>query len=148
MNKIAFLTLLVFSLISCSSNEDSKNDALVSDSVPATALDSLQDQIVSDYDLSGIDAEHVKEFAENLILIEKKDGIQWDFCKCVIKNAEVDKVLKSDDLTDLQTDSLLTRLDFIEVKCQAYLIHNMQVTPDQRAAHEKKVRDCLNEAKQ
>jgi hypothetical protein len=146
------MRLLLFSicvsilLVACSSNEEGKAPVVEVESYGDATVDSLVGEIESDYDMSDIDPDQRQEFAENLIKIEKEDGIQWDFCKCVVKNDSLDKAFKQDGLSDLRVDDLMKRLDFIEIKCQAYLIQNTQITPDQRADHEKKVQDCLKEA--
>ena len=138
-------------LFSCS--EDStveKNDK----DDPKTDTLSLEDplendtlDIKSDYTMDNVDPKERKEFKENLAQIEKKHGVQWDFCECVGTNDSINSALQTPDLPDAKLDKLLDRLTTVEEKCQAFLVQNPNQTPDERARHEKKVRDCLRAAK-
>ena len=109
------------------------------DSLTATS-DSLH--IKSNMDMSLINPEDRVEFLKNLAEIEKKHGQQWNFCKCVIKNDSINKAFMN-ELSDAAFDKLSLRFDVIDAKCKAFLAQNPNQTPDDRARHEKKVRDCL-----
>lgn len=106
----------------------------------------LDEQIVSDYDVSDMKPSESIEFKENLIKIEKKHGVQWGFCACVIKNDSINKAFES-NLSDEEFDRLAIRLDEIDEKCKAFRVQNPNQTPEERADHEKKVKDCLQEFK-
>lgn len=108
-------------------------------------LDTLK--IKSDYSMGTVDVKERKEFRENLVKIEKKHGVQWDFCSCVVANDSINNVLKVANLPDSKLDKLLDRLTTVVEKCQAFLVQSPDRTPDERARHEKKVRDCLRAAK-
>ena len=118
--------------------------------VNPTYEDTLQAQrdslkIQSEYDMETVDKKHQKEFMENLAHIEKEFGQQWDFCTCVVKNDSIDKAFKK-DLSDAEFDRVAARFDVIEKKCKAFLVQSPNQTPDERQAHNKKVRDCLKAA--
>ena len=102
--------------------------------------------IVSDYDISAVDADNVEGFKENLVKIEKKFGVQWDFCTCVVKGDSLNEAFKNPDLPDTEFNALYERLDFIDEKCKAFKIQNSSKTPEERAAHEKEVKKCLKAA--
>ena len=86
------------------------------------------------------------ELQESIAKIEKKYGEQWDFCDCVVKGDSINKAFSKPNLPDAEFDRLAKRFDEIDVKCQAFRIQDASRTPEQRAAHEKKVRKCLKEA--
>ena len=102
-------------------------------------------EIKSDYDLSTVEAKDLEEFKENLAIIEKKHGEQWDFCTCVVKNDSINKAFMG-DVSDEEFDRLSDRFDVIDQHCKAFLTQSSSVTPEERAIHEKKVRKCLKEA--
>jgi hypothetical protein len=142
-----FLTLIL--IVSCKS--DPKPPKLVksddSDTTNMVGLDSLDTvPLISDYKLTDVDPKLRAEFRKSLVKIEAEHGIQWDFCTCIVKNDSLNKALQKPNLPDKQFDILLTRSDTIEQRCQAFLAQNVDITPDQRALHEKKVRDCLRAA--
>lgn len=150
MHKLLYLLGFSF-LIACSggdSNEAGDKDNFDKDSLSSKDVyegDTLT--IKSDYKLDNVDAKERKEFRENLAQIEKKHGVQWDFCTCVVANDSINKALQIPNLSDAKLDKLLDRLTTVEEKCQAFLVQNPNVTPEERARHEKKVRDCLRAAK-
>ena len=149
MHKILFIFGLI-SLVSCGSDKESDQDADKNgkDSLDLTEMDELDTlDIKSDYSMGTVDVKERKEFRQNLVKIEKKHGIQWDFCSCVVANDSIDRVLKVANLPDSKLDKLLERLTVVEEKCQAFLVQSPDRTPDERARHEKKVRDCLKAAK-
>ena len=147
MNKLLFI-ITVFTVLSCSSNWDSpEGDTLACDTLMEKDLekDSLDEQIISDYDMSTVDKKNSKEFKENLVKIEKQFGEQWGFCDCVIKNDSINKAF-SKQVSDTEFDRLSERFDEIDQKCKAFLAQNPSTTPEDRAKHEKKVKKCLKEA--
>lgn len=82
-----------------------------------------------------------QEQKENHARIEKKYGVQWDFCTCVTANDSINKAFEK-SLTDPQAEKLMVRWEFIENKCKEFLT-NPNTTPEERAIHEKKVKKCL-----
>ena len=149
MYKILFIFSL-FLIVSCGSDTSADADANKDDKdsldlADGEELDTLN--IKSDYSMGTVDAKERKEFRENLVKIEQKHGVQWDFCTCVVANDSINTVLKVANLPDSKLDKLLDRLTVVEEKCQAFLVQSPDRTPDERARHEKKVRDCLKAAK-
>lgn len=117
----------------------------------ATAKDTLNAKkdslhIESDYDLETVDPKHREEFLENMAKIEKEYGQQWDFCTCIVKNDSVQNAIMDESLTDAQFDALFNRSEFIDGKCQAFLVQSLSQTPEERFEHKKKVDACLKEA--
>jgi hypothetical protein len=86
------------------------------------------------------------ELQESIAKIEEKYGEQWDFCDCVVKGDSINKAFSKPNLPDAEFDRLAARFDVIDEKCQAFRIQDANRTPEQRAAHEKKVRKCLRDA--
>ncbi|MEN9997901.1 MAG: hypothetical protein RI922_891 [Bacteroidota bacterium] len=86
------------------------------------------------------------ELQESIAKIEEKYGEQWDFCDCVIKGDSINKAFSKPNLPDAEFDRLAKRFDEIDEKCQAFRIQDANRTPEQRAAHEKRVRKCLRDA--
>lgn len=136
-------------MISCKSNgenpSDTSNDT-DSTEIKVEVQDTLDKQIISDYDMSTVDKKNSKEFKENLVKIEKQFGEQWGFCDCVIKGDSINKAFSNPNLPDKEFDRLSERFDEIDEKCKAFRIQNPNVTPEERAKHEKKVKKCLKEA--
>lgn len=147
------IPILLFSvvLISCGGSEPGKKSSEHTSKKP-TYEDTLNAQkdslnIHSDYDLKTVDKTHQKEFMQNLAKIEGKYGEQWDFCTCVVKNDSINTAFMKDGISDKAFDALLRRSEFIDNKCQAFMVQSPNQTPEQRMAHEKKVKDCLKQAK-
>lgn len=93
-------------------------------------------------------AHEVLEFSENLKVIEKKYGEQWGFCPCVVANDSINKAVQSlVDYESEEAERLLDRFEYVSNKCQAFLGMDSNRTPEQRAAHQKKVKNCLKNAK-
>jgi len=135
---ILFLTLSLF-IFSCKNeiNENDDTKDLIEEVVDAeSAEESVDEPVVIDKITKGVD----KDFVQNKKKIEVTYGKQWDFCKCVVANDSLDKIIKSG--IDLD-DSFMTRFDMVEKKCKAFLVMNSLKTPAERAMHEKKVRECL-----
>ena len=86
------------------------------------------------------------ESKESIKKIEEKYGEQWDFCDCVVKGDSINKAFTKPNLPDKEFDRLSKRFDEIDEKCQAFRILDANRTPEERAAHEKKVKKCLKEA--
>lgn len=147
MNKLLFI-ITVFTVISCTSdvnNLEADVNEVDSTLVEVEPQDSLDKQIISDYDMSMVDKKNSTEFKANLVKIEKQFGEQWGFCDCVIKNDSINKAF-SKEVSDKEFDRLSARFDEIDQKCKAFLAQNPNTTPEERAKHEKKVKKCLKEA--
>lgn len=143
------ILLFLLSFFGCSdSNKEGCDAHLDSDLVidgDNDEEDGDSSDIVSDYDMTTVDKKDLKEFKENLEKIEKVHGEQWDFCTCVIKNDSINRAF-SEEVSDTEFDRLSDRFDEIDTKCKAFLAQSPNVTPADRAAHDKKVKKCLKEA--
>lgn len=91
------------------------------------------------------DSGYVDEEAETENLIEAIYGEQWDFCDCVVKNDSINRVLEEAG-DDADYDAILARMDEIDSHCKTMLT-TPNTTPEERDAHERKVRKCLKNAK-
>lgn len=146
--KLLLFNLTVFLLISCiSCSESGENSSGEGRNTlqAAKAPFKNEERIISKIDLSEVDDKHSEEFIESLKEIEKKYGEQWDFCTCVIKNDSINKAF-SNPVSDAEFERLSDRFDVIDEKCKAFLVHDPNITPEERSRHEQKVRKCLKEA--
>ena len=82
---------------------------------------------------------------DTLRIIEQRYGEQWDFCTCVVKNDSIEKAFMTPDLSDEGFNEISERYDFIDTKCKASLIMYDIKTPEERAAHVQRVKDCLRD---
>lgn len=143
------ILLISLSLFGCSdSNKEGCDAHLDSDLVideESDGEDGSTSDIKSEYDMGTVDKKDLKEFKENLEKIEKVHGEQWDFCTCVVKNDSINRAF-SEEVSDAEFERLSTRFDEIDVKCKAFLAQSPNVTPADRAAHDKKVKNCLKES--
>ena len=115
---------VVIGLFSCETSSTTDSKKTGSSNENCTKLDTLQ--------------------TENKSRIEKKYGAQWDFCDCVSKGDSIDKVLKKNTLSDEETEKLLLRADEVEKRCKFFLTDLQSKKPADRAAHQAKVKACLN----
>lgn len=139
---IIVLTILAIWTSSCTNENnidsidiDATNDTLVDTiSMDTTDLDSLLaiDTIVY----------HEPEAQEIHEKIVQKYGIQWDFCTCIKKADSVNSAMMTEGISDADFDKLMERSDFIDSKCKELTTQANQ-TPDERAKHMKKVKNCL-----
>ncbi len=109
--------------------------------------DSLTITSIQKADSVGITRVDAKDSKQSIQKIVKKYGVQWDFCDCVQKGDSINKALKVNNLSENTLNKLLQRFDEIDRKCQAFKITDPSRTPEDRALHEKKVADCLNNNK-
>lgn len=139
--KVFLLFLTCFFALSCENPEnDSVIDASIDDSLN-NSLNNLTDERVELEEQENAEKMD-NEQAEITQKIVATYGEQWDFCSCIAKNDSIDKAIEGNDLSDADLDFLLARMDKIEEKCKL-MTSGSQGTPDERAAHAKKVKDCL-----
>ncbi len=143
MKKVIYLSLVgIFSLFTSCSGEGDGGETVDSDTLN---LDTLVDTTLIDSTLFMDDSGYVDEELETTNIIEAKYGEQWDFCDCVVKNDSINTVLeKAGD--DADYDAILARMDTIDMHCKTMLT-TPNTTPDEREAHNRKVRKCLKNAK-
>jgi hypothetical protein len=135
-----FLSLLVFALISCNGNEEQSEGEILTDSLATIEkTDSLTPEELVITQVSN-DPE-VQEAHEEIV---KKYGEQWDFCTCIVKSDSVNTALM--EAPDDMFDRVMERSEYIDSKCKELLIQP-NATPEERAAHEKRVKKCLRDHK-
>lgn len=138
-----YLTLLTLLLLLASCSEKSSectdcNDCGLNLNVKDVSLEEAlsqsknPDKVLSDS----------TELKESIAKIEAKYGEQWDFCHCVVVNDSIDKAIKAGN----SDDKLFERWDYVDKKCQAFRIQDPNRTPEERDAHERRVKKCLKEA--
>lgn len=149
---ILLFALLSFgaALNSCGGKDKTGEKEVPTQEKPKTYKDTLEMQkdsldIDSEYDLETVDREHQKEFMESLAKIENEFGEQWDFCTCIVKNDSINKASMK-DLPDPEFDKLMDRMEYVDTKCQAFLVQSQSQTPEERYVHEQKVKKCLKNA--
>lgn len=81
-----------------------------------------------------------EQFVENKIKIIEKFGEQWDFCRCVLANDSLDKLIKKNVELD---DVFMKTFDEVDQKCKAFLVMSPNKTPEERYEHEMKIKKCL-----
>lgn len=117
----------------CSENIENEDDSLalfIKNEKIETKLDTM---VVVD-----------KEFVVNKVKIQKKFGEQWDFCRCVIANDSLDKLIKNNAVLD---DEFMKVFEEVDLKCKAFLVMSPNKTPEERIEHEKKIKKCLKAAR-
>lgn len=142
---IAFISLLLV-ISSCgeTQKESKKTPEEPKVMTDEDSLDAKIDsmEIESDIDMSLVDDAIKDDFLTGLKDIEDEYGKQWPFCTCAVKNDSINKAFQG-ELSDVQFSKLSDRFDVIDKKCKAFITQNPNQTPEDRAKHEKKVRDCL-----
>ncbi len=131
----------VLLLNSCRSEQKNEDLPVVSDTTEVESLDQALKQ--SDVVKPAMDSVELKASIKK---IEAKYGEQWDFCDCVVKGDSINKAFSKPNIPDKEFDRLSKRFDEIDEKCQAFRIQDANRTPEERAAHEKKVKKCLKNA--
>lgn len=85
-----------------------------------------------------------EEFVENKMKIEQKFGEQWDFCRCVLANDSLDRLIKNNAELD---DNFMEAFNEVDQKCKAFLVMSPNKTPEERNTHENKIKNCLKATK-
>jgi len=136
-----FLSITALILVSCNGNQNQPaEEVVVTDSLLIVEkTDSLvQEEVI----IKGVSKDpEIQEAQEEIV---KKYGEQWDFCTCIVKSDSVNTALMEapDDMFDL----VMERSEYIDSKCKGLLIQP-NATPEERAAHEKRVKKCLRDNK-
>ena len=140
---ISVIAVLFFSISSC--KNEIKHDIRTKTDKDTTEFksDSINEKKESPKKIEIINKKAEK--VENHIKIVEKYGEQWDFCSCVLKNDSINKAFEK-NLTDKQSEKLMARWEFVENKCKEFLT-TPNTTPEEREAHELKVKRCLKNAR-
>jgi len=135
---ILFLSLVLFSCSEKKANCTDCNDCGVNLNIKEVSMEEALTQ-AKNINKVLVDSTELKE---SMAKIEEKYGVQWDFCHCVVVNDSIDKAIKAGNTTD----KLMERWDYVDKKCQAFRIQDPNRTPEERDAHERRVKKCLKEA--
>jgi hypothetical protein len=138
--KILSLLFLLLLFFSCSEKETDCVDCNCGLNLNVVEI-SMEDALAQAKDPNKVLADST-ELKESIAKIEEKYGEQWDFCHCVVVNDSIDKAIKGGN----STDKLMERWDYVDKKCQAFRIQDPNRTPEERDAHERRVKKCLKEA--
>ena len=141
MKKLLYLVVIAFFSVFVSCKGSAEGDETDSDTL---TVDTLLDTTLIDSSLFMYDSGYVDEALETNNLIEAKYGEQWEFCDCVVKNDSVNTAIEN--ASDEEFDAILERMDVIDQHCKTMLTAP-NTTPDEREAHDRKVRKCLKNAK-
>ncbi len=147
--KISISVISLLLMAACNNSDLNNSDVLV-DSLNIIHTDTtpfvFKVDTTSVLHDSLIEAGYVEETAALATVIEKKYGIQWDFCDCVVKNDSINKVTSDlDGVSDEQVDIIFARWDEIELHCKE-LLTAPNTTPEERSKYSKKVKRCLRKA--
>lgn len=142
---ISFLIVLpLLASISSCNGEGSEGEDINSDSLFIDTL--VIDSLINPIDTVKVDsAGYINEEAALTSQIEKTYGVQWDFCDCIVKNDSIEKALMATN-DDAVADKIFARSEVVDQHCKEILT-TQNTTPDERAAHERKVKRCLKNAK-
>jgi hypothetical protein len=139
MKKTVFVVICLLGFLSCNSTPI-ENDVQTDEPVEVKEIIEQVngDNLIND---KPKDKTNDSEKIENHDKIVKTYGEQWGFCECVIANDSINKATQK-NLSDKDMDRLLERWDYVEQKCKEFLT-SPNTTPEERLAHEKKVKKCL-----
>ncbi len=141
------LTLVTICLMCCTHpNKDSKTKGSDQDSVNRREYSSKKNA-KEFLDSTSTEKYEASDEIMHEDVIEKKYGIQWDFCDCIVKNDSIQKAIESaNDISDVEFDILMNRFEAIDKHCKS-IITNPSRTPEERKTHEQRVKKCLQDHK-
>lgn len=139
----SIFALLTFLIFSCKNETNPLNNLKTKEDTDSSEIDSIK--IIKDSPKKIEIINEKAEKVENHTKIVEKYGEQWDFCSCVIKNDSINKAFEK-NLSDNQSEKLMVRWEFVENKCKEFLT-TPNTTPEEREAHELKVKRCLKNAR-
>lgn len=142
--KIASIfAVLVFLIVGCKNEPKETSASKIKSDSTSVIKDTVLEKKSSPKKIEIVNEKAEK--VENHAKIVEKFGEQWDFCSCVIKNDSINKAFEK-NLTDKQSEKLMARWEFVENKCKEFLT-TPNTTPEEREAHEFKVKRCLKNAR-
>jgi hypothetical protein len=139
--KFLFISYLCIFLMSCVDKKKCDDcptcgkDLLYTSNSQEPSIDD-PNQIMQLDTISSVD----EQFEENKKKIEAKYGEQWDFCHCIVANDSLDRLVKANVELD---EKFMARFEEVSLKCKAFLVMSPNITPEERAKHEKKIKQCL-----
>ena len=138
-----FYYLICLTLFSCTNNSDNHSEIENEVSIDTMITVSTPDTITSDLDSNTIESYETDVLVETKAKIEKEYGEQWDFCDCIFKTDSIQNAIeKVGDISDKEFDKIMSRFEEIDQHCKT-IIASPNTTPEQRKAHERKVKKCL-----
>ena len=136
-----FLSITALILVSCNGHQNQPaEEVVVTDSL--LIVEKTDSLVQEEFIIKEVSKDpEIQEAQEEIV---KKYGEQWDFCTCIVKSDSVNTALMEapDDMFDL----VMERSEYIDSKCKGLLIQP-NATPEERAAHEKRVKKCLRDNK-
>ncbi|MCT4560618.1 MAG: hypothetical protein N4A41_04495 [Crocinitomicaceae bacterium] len=138
LSKVLLFLAINLLVVACKSDSSVEEEVMTDEPAQEEVLAEVEKDLSKNVPLieEGVD----RDFKENKKKIEKKYGNQWDFCRCVVANDSIDKVVKSG--VDLD-QKFMDRFEEIDAKCKAFLVMNPNNTPEERQLHERKIQECL-----
>lgn len=138
------VVLLVFSILffSCKNDAPSTDPTLNQQDSTQVSNEKVVEEIVEPAKLVNTDSIKEVEKTENQVAIVKKYGVQWDFCMCIQTLDSINEAFLEDNLSTEGETLLENRLSYVDNKCKAITTLPSN-TEEDRARHQKKVRDCL-----
>lgn len=146
---LTFLTIFGIFLSSCkteSNPEKKPSDTDKDTTIRVEAIDTITKNvdytnIIAEEDLPAAVQNLIKdeEMKETKVDLEKKHGVQWDFCTCVLKSDSI--IAAFETANDEDFDKLMERSDYIDSKC-SMIRATPNTTPEERNKHEKAIKAC------
>lgn len=136
--------LLVLSIIFFSCKNDAPSSDATQNQKDSTLVsnEKVVEEIVEPAKTVNKDSIKEVEKTENQVAITKKYGVQWDFCTCIRTLDSINEAFLEDNLSADGETILENRLSYVDNKCKAITTLPSN-TEEDRARHQKKVRDCL-----
>lgn len=137
-------------LLACNEPVVGVNPIIKNDSSKIERIDTVKInepiEITSDLPDSLVKDGYVEETKELASVIEKKYGVQWDFCDCIVKSDSINKIMSDlEGVSDDEIDFVFARWEVIDKHCKE-LITAPNTTPDERKRYSRKVKKCLKNA--
>ena len=143
--RLVVFFLAVSSSVACTSSNENHSSELPKEDTVIHKLNPVNQPEQNTLDSSSVERYEADDASETDKIIEKKYGVQWDFCDCIVKNDSIQKAIDSaGDISDEAFDLLMKRFEEIDQHCKS-IITNPNRTPDERKAHQRKVKKCLQE---
>lgn len=148
--KISVVTFSLLLLLACNEPVVGVDPIIKNDSSKIERIDTLKInepiETTSDLPDSLVKDGYVEETKELASVIEKKYGVQWDFCDCIVKSDSINKVMSDlEGVSDDEIDLVFARWEVIDKHCKE-LITAPNTTPDERKRYSRKVKKCLKNA--
>lgn len=136
------ITLFILPLLFFACNNEPIEDTNNINDLKTPERDSSE--IIFEVEKDSLTKTEAQELDQNLGKITEKYGEQWGFCDCVKANDSVNNALiEMEDFEGKAFEKLMERSEEVTKRCQAFLSLDAHKTPEERAKHEQKVKNCL-----